>query len=121
MLKNKNIKKILPLIGFMMCCIITNSYAQQKLYNTTNDLIKYIKLPAGITKADVLLGKKETKTALYNFSKSILKNLKTDSLSRKMDLIVVFTDKDGTPILPDKENRNKQITVANSNLNNELT
>ncbi len=114
------LKRKLLIIVIMAFWSMPNLYSQQLFSSNSNDFIRYMKLPPGITKSDILLGSEVTKTALHNYTKSVLSLSPVDSLTRQMDLVVVFTEQDGTPILPDMEKRNNQTQGINRN-NNELT
>jgi len=80
--------------------------------NSNDNFIVYLPLPSGMSRSDVIAGGENTRTVLYNYSKTQLDQLPQLPLNNFIDLIVVFVDADQTPILPDKEKIIRNNTPA---------
>ena len=104
-ISRKESLKILLIICIISVSAIINCYSQIVKSGSSDHFILYLKLPAGISKSDILSGNQRAKEELYQFSKLQLNDLLKDSLNRYIDFVVVHVDQNGTPILPDKEKR----------------
>jgi hypothetical protein len=105
------------LIAVFPFCGIIKSYTQILQTNTGGDFISYIKLPPGISKSDVLTGNQNTRAYLHNYTKARLASyFHNDSFSGNTDRIIVFTDQEGVPVLPNRSGNQQVARVSNYEL-----
>jgi hypothetical protein len=100
-------------IAILGCLGVMTGYGQS-LNSSGNDFIYFIPLPAGISKADLKAANSELRSRLHDYTRSKLNH---PGSSAENDLVIVFTDGYGQPILPDVAPRSASSRMSNCELN----
>jgi hypothetical protein len=100
-------------VGVLSLFLFHSLRATEQLNSPGSGHISYVPIPSDLSRQDVLSANEVVKARLVQIAKSLTSS---NIVAAPADLVVIFTDQSGVPILPDLENAHRQSRTTFSTI-----